>query len=265
MAKTTLEDRRIDAADRALEDYKFVGFDVEDLDGWEWTSPGSTMTRVIWIDDREASGELRKATFTVVFQGDFSAIIVECYATLDGTNIGNWPSDAPSRKQEPDPVACGFARVRVSIDVLVAIDEVPRLQDMSLNDVQHEIMEGSMIGGTVEFTRPQPLTRLELHRELLRVGNDGDFFGEYTTDKDVLLFDHGKDGDGNHGCAVWLAGDLNYNADDIDRSPDREPVRVVYGPTWDGAEHNARLECLKEGEIVLTEDEAREIYSGRRK
>ena len=69
MDQKNLTTLRNEAADREWLDYDFSDNVVEDTNGWQYTTPGTEMTRVIFLKNTEnPDGDSVKANFTVVFK-----------------------------------------------------------------------------------------------------------------------------------------------------------------------------------------------------
>jgi hypothetical protein len=86
---TDLNDIRDAIAQRAYENYDFSPEKIEAADGWERTTPGNTMTRTLYFRSTENTDDPSvKGTMTIVFAGDDSTVITECYATINGNDIG---------------------------------------------------------------------------------------------------------------------------------------------------------------------------------
>lgn len=92
-----LQQRRQDAADREFEAYEFGELKVGEADGWSYDTPGSEMTRAIWIE-RDDGPDLQ-AHFTVRFVAVDSAEIEDAFGRLNGEDIGQRaaPAVAPTR------------------------------------------------------------------------------------------------------------------------------------------------------------------------
>lgn len=97
---TSLQDMRDSAADRAFQHHDFGdGVAVKDCDGWEYTTPGNSMSRAVYIEPVEADDAAssdgqdepssERVTFTVVFGGMDSAKLANAYALNNsGNHVG---------------------------------------------------------------------------------------------------------------------------------------------------------------------------------
>ncbi len=86
------------AADAEFEAYDFGAATVEDADGWESVTPGSSMTRVVHLANVEdPDGPTDKCSFTVLFENDENAVVVDAYALVHagGVQIGKRGTVAP--------------------------------------------------------------------------------------------------------------------------------------------------------------------------
>lgn len=84
-------------ADELFAKYDF-GIEVEDSDGWERETPGTVLTRVVYLvsDENGSDGEEDRATlkayFTVVFDSVESCNVKDVYAiTVNGEIFGSLP------------------------------------------------------------------------------------------------------------------------------------------------------------------------------
>jgi hypothetical protein len=79
------------AADAEFEAYDFGTARVEDAGGWESTTPGNSITQVIYLANVEdPDGPTDKCSFTVLFEGEENAVVVDAYALVHagGVQIG---------------------------------------------------------------------------------------------------------------------------------------------------------------------------------
>lgn len=81
---------RNEAAEQEWHNYDFGDSVVESANGWQYTTPGTEMTRVIFLENSEnPEGDSVKAYFTVVFKDETSAQVEEAYAsTTSGCDFG---------------------------------------------------------------------------------------------------------------------------------------------------------------------------------
>jgi hypothetical protein len=79
-------DGREVVAQAEWESYDLGNYECEDCSGWEWTIPGNTMTRPIFLAGQEDEPSIA-AQFTVEFK-DGTAEIINAYASCDGETIG---------------------------------------------------------------------------------------------------------------------------------------------------------------------------------
>ncbi len=87
--RNDLVDRRREAADGEFERYDMGGETVEDSSGWEYTIPGTEMSRPVFFrnaDDPDADSVT--GHFRVVFAASDSAEVVEAYAAIRGSEFG---------------------------------------------------------------------------------------------------------------------------------------------------------------------------------
>jgi len=82
-----LQQQRDAAANQAFEDYDFLDAGVEPPGGWEYVTPGTEMTRPVFLAPVEEDEGTEKVTFTVRFKGVSSAEVVEAYAITRHGNI----------------------------------------------------------------------------------------------------------------------------------------------------------------------------------
>ena len=83
-----LQTQRQQIADSAFESYDFHG-EVAGASGWEYTTPGRDMSRIVFLENEE-SGESERAVMHVVFKSCDSAQVSEVYALLmnSGAYVG---------------------------------------------------------------------------------------------------------------------------------------------------------------------------------
>jgi hypothetical protein len=87
--KSFAEERRV-AADAALLKYDFAGMAVSEMSGWEYEQPGVEYTRTLFfVNPDEPEGDTLKGHFTVMFENHTSATVLDIFAMIDGTLIGN--------------------------------------------------------------------------------------------------------------------------------------------------------------------------------
>ncbi|MBC8742006.1 hypothetical protein F6X40_36315 [Paraburkholderia sp. UCT31] len=95
MTTDNLIEQREAAANAAFEAYDFHDAQVEAVNGWEFCSPGTEMTRAIFLAPIEGGEGTDLAHFTVRFRGYDSAEIAEVYAIAQSGNIfGRMPEEA---------------------------------------------------------------------------------------------------------------------------------------------------------------------------
>lgn len=97
---TDLNDIRDTIAQRAYENYDFSPEKIEAADGWQRTTPGNTMTRVLYFRNSENINDASvKGTMKIVFADNNSTIITECYATINGNDVGKPNKSVPWRRR----------------------------------------------------------------------------------------------------------------------------------------------------------------------
>lgn len=80
---------RRDTADNIYHDYDF-GYEVESANGWEYVTPGTEMTKVVYlVNPDDADADSIQGTFTVRFESEISNVPVEAYANVRGEIVGN--------------------------------------------------------------------------------------------------------------------------------------------------------------------------------
>lgn len=85
----TLDDHRRKAADELFRSYDF-DLQVLDMNGWESENPGTEWTRTVFFENDEGpESPSLKGSYTVVFEDENSAVVVEDYGMLNGDVIGN--------------------------------------------------------------------------------------------------------------------------------------------------------------------------------
>lgn len=87
MKLNDLQQKRDAAATRAFEAYDFLDARVEGSSGWECVTPGTEMTRPVFLAPVEEEEGTEKVTFTVRFKDASSAEVVEAYAIAHHGNI----------------------------------------------------------------------------------------------------------------------------------------------------------------------------------
>ncbi len=65
------------------------GYPVKDASPWEWTKPGTELTRAMFFDDDAPGLPAVPGTMTVRFAGPGSFEPVEAFATVRGEQLGN--------------------------------------------------------------------------------------------------------------------------------------------------------------------------------
>jgi hypothetical protein len=81
--------QRLQAASHAFASYDFGDTRIEATGGWEWTSPGTEMTRTLFLAPLEDADSTERAHFTVRFADVDSVDVVEAYAlTFSGGELG---------------------------------------------------------------------------------------------------------------------------------------------------------------------------------
>lgn len=94
-----LLDARNEVADRIFDDFDFIGEEIVDADGWETVTPGTEMSRKVYLADD--SGTSLAGHMTIVFDGVDSTTPVEAYAMLNGDLIGSMTTEQLARYSEP--------------------------------------------------------------------------------------------------------------------------------------------------------------------
>lgn len=87
--QTTLSEQRDEILSNIRMNFDFGDCIVEDMDGWESTSPGNTFTSSVYIRDSEEQESTTKVTLTVIFANDNSTDVVESYVIDSSGNIWN--------------------------------------------------------------------------------------------------------------------------------------------------------------------------------
>jgi hypothetical protein len=75
-----LSSQRLQAANLAFLQYDFGDTKIEATGGWEWTTPGNEITRVIFLAPVDEADSTEKAWFTVRFADNQSVDVIEVYA-----------------------------------------------------------------------------------------------------------------------------------------------------------------------------------------
>ncbi len=92
------DDNRLEARRRAVLEERFTnydfGFQVEESDGWSTETPETEWVRVVYFenDENPSEGSI-KGYFVVRFAAN-SAVVVDEYATMNGTLFGNPTTEA---------------------------------------------------------------------------------------------------------------------------------------------------------------------------
>lgn len=82
-----LQQLRDAAATQAFEAYDFLDARVEGSSGWEYITPGTEMTRPVFLAPVEEEEGTEMVSFTVRFKDASSAEVVEAYAITHHGNI----------------------------------------------------------------------------------------------------------------------------------------------------------------------------------
>ena len=86
-----LHTNRVQKADYEFENYRFSNLTlIEDMDGWEFTTPGHTLSRIFYVNNDDDEDSI-KASFTASFKNDLSLEIddVSCLLMKTGTSLGS--------------------------------------------------------------------------------------------------------------------------------------------------------------------------------
>lgn len=87
-----VQQERSKAADAAFAAYDFRGAGIEEVDGWEYTTPGVEMSRVFYVENEDGC-DSTKCYFTVRFAAETSAEVIEAYAMGQfGNRFGQMPA-----------------------------------------------------------------------------------------------------------------------------------------------------------------------------
>lgn len=87
MSLNDMQQQRDAAATRAFEAYDFLDARVEGSSGWEYMTPGTEMTRPVFLAPVEEDEGTETVSFTVRFRDASSAEVVEAYAITRHGNI----------------------------------------------------------------------------------------------------------------------------------------------------------------------------------
>jgi hypothetical protein len=84
-----LNEARRAAAEAALEQYDFGNNEIEEMSGWEYSQPGVHYTRTVFFQNfDDPKGDSVKGHFTVMFENTTSETVLDIFAMIDGTLIG---------------------------------------------------------------------------------------------------------------------------------------------------------------------------------